>query len=577
MLSNAAHPVVNVRNSTEIHFASGWADLDGRIGRMTGQTVSKTAGTLDVALNLRSLGIDADGSLFLTGSRHEDEIWWEFDQPLSVTLDDFSWTRRIDGRLVAHATHISGLANPTCGGLPCPYSIQLDEDSSTSYVRIHGTTTPFFEWSKVAEVGFEMFSGEHRPALESLAIVRPGGLCARSEDRRYSGRVSLEDAAPASGMLVRLSSDEPEILRNRVVRVPAGARSTTFDAVVPGGYEGTTTFTAAAGGILARDTLTVGASKGCVVAELGFDLDDVEAEFGCRGCAENLQLSAGQGALVSVFDETFVRDPEGYWLELDKYIGADVDNTHISDMGDLVGMLAQAEDVAYYLSGASLDDEVVLVPGFSPTGFGRRSIAVGSMVSEATESLPGYFAAGTPVKLDIGLQDAVFDGISSGGIAFGHSGKPGEETSFILTEDTVSWLPAYGGRATLVAVNAVGDLTGTVYVNGYEVAYLIPAGSQEPLFIWGNDLPRTRAMGIDESGVVVVNRVGEQGTPDGVVLFSEQSGPVPLEAVLGQLGQFASVTEVTHVNGASDLAVRGTIDGKFATFGLRRVSPEGSQ
>lgn len=571
----AAHPVSDLEASSEVYFANGWARLDDKSGAMTDHLVAKSPGTLDLTLDLQALGIDHDGALYLTGTRHGQEVWWDFDQTLEVTLDDFNWTRRVEGRLVARVEQVPAMATPTCMGGPCPYSLHLEARPADSWVRLHGTTSPFFEWTRDIEVDFEMYSGWLRPQLHSLTFETPGGLCVRHEDRVFTGRITLTDPAPGEGSVVQLTSDDPTILRSNIVRVPPGDRSTTFSVPIPGGYEGRVEITASAAGLQSSETLDVNPEQFCIIEQFRFDLDDIEAEFGCRGCVGDLQLGAGGSALAELFEEKWLRDPEGYWLPLNKYIGEKVHHSRLSDYGDLVGMLGETEGLAYHLSGASLEEPIIKIPGFRPVGFDRRGMAFGSFLSEKLGTVPGYFAAGYAVPLDLGMPNATLVGASNAGFAFGHVDDGEARKAFLAWNNgEVKWIELDGQRVELVDANAAGDVVGTLSLDEHDIAFVVPAGKGKPILIEDPQGRSTRAVGIDEAGVVVVNYFAGENEPVGAALYSHETHLIPLGEVLGKLGEFVTVSEVLDVDGAFDLAVRGKIDGEPATFGLRNVGPK---
>ncbi len=569
----SAHPIDTLRQSSEVYLANGWWQLDDRAETMSSEVISKAAGSLAVDLPFGAVDLDIPGTVHLTGTRHGDEIWWDFDQPVDASIDDFNWTRRIEGRLITGVYEMLPSRLQTCAAGPCPYSIYLDGVDRGSWARLHGTTTPFFEWSEFAEIGIELYAGPPRPRLESVRMTRRGGVCAADGDRRYTAEIVVDNPALAGGAAVEVFSSDPAIEVPGAVRVPQGLRRGTFSVDVPSGYTGTFELVGAAGGIQLHRSVSIGAAMHCLAGNARFDLDDFEGDVGCRGCLSDLQLGADGVAVGTLFDEPLMRDSDGFIVSLADLVGLSILDVLLADHGDLV-MQGEDEQLTYVLARTDLGLEPHVLPDFDPVSIGADGVIAGAWTPQGM-SVPALARGGRLSRPQVGLDEAVIDGVTPSGIAFGRLAKGG---GVFLSDGEQWWSPKFAEEgASIAAINSGGLAAGTGGDSQWPMAYIAKIEDGYPIPIEDPQGYATEAMGLSEAGVVVVNRREGPEEPAGVALYSLEEGMVPLEEVLGELAQFVTVEEVLRVNQAFDLVVRGTIDGDPAIFGLRNIDAWGGE
>ncbi len=577
-----AHPIDTLRSSTEVYFSDGWGLHEGRYVVMGDETVMKAAGTLNVSLPFSSLGLDAPGSLHLTGSRHGDEVWWDFDQPLSVSIDKFNWTRHIEGRLVARVEEMGADTRLTCAGGPCPYSLFIDAIDTGSWVRLHGTTSPFWEWSELAELGFELFSGPRRPRLSSLQISRAGGVCERDAQRRMTAELVLDDPAPPGGAAVDLVSSDAGVRVPSRLRIPAGRIRGTFTLELPSGHPGDAELTAAAGGIQLTESLAGNEYVLCLPFNLavgvdyddygGFmgglglqhELEDLEAELDCRGCFEDLMLGDQGSALATMYGETYIREPGGSFINAMDFFGEEVGTAVLGPRGDVAMELLDSGDTVV-MPRLDLDEEPVFVSDFEPRSVDARGVLFGAWTGQG-EAMPAYVAADQLFVPDLAVWNGALEGSPRPGLGIGTVDYGNGPMSY-LTDGKMRWFPEVAEGATIVDVNAAGDLVGTRLTSSGPIAFFAPFDGGQVVEIPGFNGLGTVAAGLDEAGNVLVNVTGDPEEPaEAVLLWSVATGPVHFNDVFIDA---PLVYEVLHVNDAFDLSVRGMLDGELATFALR--------
>lgn len=568
-----AHPIDVLRDSTEIYLGNGSVERDGDTARVTGHLATKSAGTLSLALPLSIAGLDTSDTLILTGTRQGDEVWWDFDQPLSISVDDFSSTNRIEGRLITRVTDLPASSSPGCGPGPCPYSLYLDGVDRGSWVRVHGTTT-FIPWQEEANLDFELFSGPLRPQLDALHVARVGRICESDVSRRYDIEVTLDNEATPRGTLVELGSNDPSVRVARQALVAAGQRRTNVSFEIPNAYSGEFTISAAVGGIQLSRTVTVGQSLYCLAPDLDFALDDLESDLNCRGCLDDLQLAGDGMALGSMFGTTYLRESDGFVVNLEDIAGLSFNSPLLGHSGDITVIPDQYDDFAVILERQGLDYQPYAVENFVPRHIDSRGVIFGDAWG-GNSNLPAYLLRGDVIIPDYGFEEGTINGGPSGGVIVGQRDNNGTMVPFFASPQE-AWPAKFLKKkaGAIVGFNATGQFAGNVIAKGRVWAYFATDNTTKPTVLKHPDGLHSEAIGMDESGNVVVNLTSPSGEPQGAAIYNQQTGFTSLQEFVGQQQAFIEVHEVVSVNAAFDMTIRGTIDGEDAMFGLRNLPIE---
>lgn len=573
----AAHsaPVDDLRRGTRILLRGAYASVRGQPMSADYLEVSKTEGTLDLVVSARALGIDYDATFHLSAAVEGDRITWTFDEAPSSPWDLGGGVRvhRVRGKLVGRLHWLPGGMASDCGGLACNYNVGIESIAGT-VIEVHGESpNPWLlglaNESWIETIGtpvFSLYAGVPQPALAGFEIAIPSTrMCTSTVERRYSGEVRLTSAPSRHGAWVDVSSSDPDRLSQRRVFVAEGETTARITARFPGDYAGNVVFTAAAGGVMQRQTVSVNACLPSVDRRYLIDtlLEDV---YECASC---LQFAAvnDRGDSVALRDGKWSAAAAGSKASgLDEYIGGQVQQASINPLGDLLLRVkaADGKEVAAHVRGFMRDSEkIAWLADFSPTLAHASGTAFGLCPQgpcvwngPASQQLP-LASKSQPVGV---MGTGVFvANDTSGALLQG-------EWSYLLEQGRFGSL---GGSTSISAVNEAGTAVGWSEASpGLRAAVAFePTDWSKPIPLnLPKNVKRSAAVGVAEDGTIA----GNAETDDGKLrsfLAHAQLGAVFLDGLVE--AQNVELHEVLAVSPGGLIVVRGLRAGKPELFVLR--------
>lgn len=567
-LAQASPETDDVRTSDSIYFSSGHLTIDGRSVSEGHRRLSKTAGTLDVRINARSIGLDFDAVLDLTGRVVGNRVVWSFDHHLSEGYEIGLWTHvtRVRGELIATPRIVEGETTPDCRIGLCEYNVRLDGESS-SWVEISGTGPFWTSWSKRStSIGFDLLAGHPQPPLRAMGVNTPARLCVSDRDRYYAGRVELEATAPAGGVSVQVFSDNAAVFPERQVEVRDGRRTGAFFVKVPAHYSGTLNVLAATGGFSDMQTIRVAPAWQCnFVSYRVIDILPRE-NYPCLKCLDRLTLANDGSAAVRYDGRWLSVDSAGKATDVTKKIRNPIHDVIPAFYGELWGIRGEK------LRTFRFDPDVgkrEIISSFHLSAVGGSGVAVGEIGGQRKRRA-GYFDGEELVDMGVGLGSRV-EVIGSNSVVAGtYPGEQGNWRAFASFGDEVFDLGVSGQDLALTGASATGEVVGWVTQQGYTQSFVFSGEKLERYELkppWGQK--QVVAVGIDDSGAIVANAVSSKGKPQGVYLYYGGEEAVQLEQLLGD-GRFDPI-EVLQMTAGGDMVVRGYYDGELT---LVRLAPK---
>jgi hypothetical protein len=566
--------------------------VEGEYHIATNVPIRKRAGTLDVELSARELGIDYDATIALRGrSLGAGRVEWTFDHRFTPALD-------LGGIRVGQVTGtLIGRIQPRYGttpsdALPSSYSVNLESAPGGSIVirgearyEVLGITGWHGFERTVDRFSFRVASGKPQPQLSSVQMLLPrDGICSSWGDRPVMGAAVLAGTAPAGGTWIDVFTSVPSRFPHQRVLVPAGSRLATFRLTVPRAFSGTIMVGAASGGARQGAELRVKDCLPRIDASIRLESDGI---LNCPSCVSTFERSELGATLIASNGSYAYVPPKGAASALDDMLGGKVEFATMNGFGDIAGrVLRKGEKLptGFVLRQGPDGAKPETVDGFDPLRMDDFGTVYGNCRTDALNGLCLY----NHEKLrDLGVKGDVVQvvGALANGDVLANSVYWPPNTnltnaiirspvytpirSTLKENQALAALP--GGSSGLFGVNAAGVAAGwSLTKDGRAQAVVYLPGKEAPQPLYTPDGWQTFAVGVTEDGVAFGNAIGPKGEKvplqwslnpgQGPVVY-----PVTVEGVKG-----LEVLEVLSLTRSGHILARARVNQVESTVILRR-------
>lgn len=577
---------------TDLFLRNATVALDGQAYRASNVFLPKAPGTLDVSLSLRSLGIDRDDVVTLTGTAAGDYVVWTLaprDVVPPLDMGGGIALTRVDGRLTMHAGFTPGDMPQACGSNPCDYDVMLT-GALGGYLHAQGTAPwPYNTFDGVAIVGAgEISGGLPRARLSSFAVSTPRLLCSSPVARRLSGEVWLAGPARTGGADVDLGTSlEGVVTLPRSVGVRAGEVRAPFSVTIPPNFQGAFTVTASAGGVTRSQLLGIRPASDCAHhGAAGFSVAPaLSADFiknvlgGCAACVGSVALNSRGDAFAITTKGPFYASPQTGVVSLSKvFAGYTVATAQLNDIGQLSGTMKDAKGGVHGFllsSFANLDGmSLRVLDGLTPRSVNGLGAVFGDMAGGTT----GYFNSEKIAPLDVGISGPLAVGADDLGFAYFGSVKQGTSIyRFDFRQATP--IDGLGGAITATRVHAFGTVVGGARDEaGYEHAFLLAPGEKSITDLGAPPgYVSARATSSNAAGWIVGTATGPKGEV-GAFLYTPGDQMVDLSQWVDPKAGL-TITDVLTITDGNQILVRGTqsgVTGFYVLSASLRTQPKDS-
>jgi hypothetical protein len=571
----SASPVDEVRRGTTLFLRNAYGTVEGHPQATDYVPLPKAAGTLDVVLDARALGIDYDAIFHLTGTAEGDRITWTFDEIPATPWDLGSNVRvsRVRGKLIGRVRWLFGSTSIDCGGLtPCNYSVQIESLPGTTVEITGSAPIPWFPLvtegfvKSVADPSFALYAGLPMPSLASFDLAVPHDrFCTGSVERRYSGRVALEYASTHGGVWVDLFSSDPGRLNERRVYIREGETSARFTARFPADYSGTVLFRAAAGGVMFGTSVDIAPCMPMLDREYA-RVSLIEELFGCAACASQISIN-DRGNGVANVNGAWQASASGAVVDIAKLLKTEVEWATIDPLGDLI---ARAKNASGEYVGVRVRDftddlsgKVEWASAISPT-YGHEA---GLMLGSCKQG-PCLWNGGSIVPLAFDAKGRVAD-LTHSGVILANAPVGNSTRAFWVQRDESGQLGSLGGHTEVAAVNESGDGVGFSDTS---------SGQRLPVVFSAVDWSKPKALalpagaksgvatGIAEDGTIVGNATLLDGKSRAFVLLPGAQSAVFLDTRVSESGLV--IRDAQSITPSGAILASGERNGKLETFVL---------
>lgn len=558
----SASALEDLQRGTAFYLQGASIDIEGHSYGALATNIGKTAGSFDMMLSARALGLDVDQTIFLHGAMTPGGIRWDFDQTLGSPVDLGGNVRvtRVSGTLLGRVTPRYGLRPAECTG-PCQYSVDITEMPGGS-VTVSGRKPVLgflwdedFAWS-YPNFRFHVIAGMPQPLVTGVTLAVPSGnLCSSSEPRAYVGRATLSGSPPVGGSNIDIVTSDVARFPPSRVHVGEGATFAEFYVRVPSGYMGTLYVAAAAGGATASSTMTV---VPCLPRlDVSYAIDDRVRPACGDACIAAIRTNDSGTILVQHDKAYWLGSPSHGFVSVDKIVGGAVGDARLNAFDEIVGHVGGAP--SFRLRSPWDEPRIDKLEDFEPQGIDDRGVLFGLCLlgqkPVGCTELFGKYAEVPSLDSAVDLASATL-----GGLAVGSTLTPSGVRAFRF-DGKAETLGSLDSETRATAINEAGWTVGWSKAKDKKRhAVAFAPGSAGPIVLatpegWGST-----AIGITDDGVVVGNL--ESGTTKVPVLWSIEK-PSQVAYLANVVQGDAAPVEITSVTRGGRIvarAKRGGVD-----------------